>query len=191
MTTYEEQRKQRLMTVLSAAVRIGRAGALPDSVVAAELGDLAELYLAAAHVPYGVIGTGATALTIHNPDFKDMQVPDDRHSPFTVSEIWQAAKAAGFSTTPSVPADMLGPHVPRLEDVIAADIREAQRDPKDESAPTCAVELADLIGGHAHVCEKAPGHADGPGGSDHQCETCGVLFPRVTDGAADGEAIEL
>lgn len=30
--------------------------------------------------------------------------------------------------------------------------------------------------GHNHVCDKAPGHADGPGGSDHRCAVCGCLY---------------
>lgn len=30
--------------------------------------------------------------------------------------------------------------------------------------------------GHTHRCDKAQGHDDGPGGSDHQCESCGCLY---------------
>lgn len=30
--------------------------------------------------------------------------------------------------------------------------------------------------GHVHRCDKAQGHDDGPGGSDHQCESCGCLY---------------
>jgi len=165
MTTYEEQRKQRLMTVLSAAVRIGRVGALPDSVVAAELGDLAELYLAAAHVPYGVIGTGATALTIHNPDFKNMQVRQVDAPPFVLSD--------------------------EIRQSILDQAAQLVKEQTGAAAETCGVELVDPVGGHAHICNKTPGHADGPGGSDHQCDVCGALFPRVTDGMAEGEAIDL
>lgn len=29
---------------------------------------------------------------------------------------------------------------------------------------------------HTHRCDKAQGHDDGPGGSDHQCESCGCLY---------------
>jgi hypothetical protein len=153
VTTYEEQRKQRLMTVLSAAVRIGRAGALPDSVVAAELSDLAELYLAAAHVPYGVIGGGPAALPIHNPDFKGLEVKYshgvDVPDALRLSILNEATKVVKERTADAV--------VP---------------------SPTCGVTLADYGAGeeHTHVCDKVAGHADGPGGSDHQCDACGALF---------------
>jgi hypothetical protein len=198
MTTYEQQRKQRLMTVLSAAVRIGRAGVRPDSVVAAELNDLAELYLAAAHVPYGVVGSGPAALPIHNPDFKGMEVqyshgvdvPDALRS----SILDEATKVLKEQLKPSVPADMLE-HRPYVEDVIGTDIREREAALlKEQAAPSdlCMVyATADEV--HDHVCDKVAGHADGPHGSDHQCAACGQLYTSPGDGAAEaeGEAIEL
>lgn len=34
---------------------------------------------------------------------------------------------------------------------------------------------------HVHDCDKAPGHADGPHGSDHQCTWCGQLYASPGD----------
>lgn len=123
----DEQVRRRLMTTLSAAVRLGRAGALPDNVVAAELSDLADLYLAAV-VPV-------------------------RFPPIKQEDLW-----------PGPPESAT---------------------PQDEAAPAvCGFELEDIVGiTHVHRCQKAPGHADGPGGSDHQCGSCGVLYD-ATGGAA-------
>jgi len=206
MTTYEQQRKQRLMTVLSAAVRIGRAGALPDSVVAAELNDLAELYLAAAYVPYGVIGHGPTALTIHNPDFKDMSVPTDE-PPFTLSDeirqsildqaatlVKEQAGAGDASCSDASPADKF------IASLQAQGFRQVTPEPVADVVmpqlnPRCDVRVPAYGAGfeHDHICDKAPGHADGLGGSDHQCDVCGALFSRVTDGCMEfnGDEVDL
>jgi hypothetical protein len=54
----------------------------------------------------------------------------------------------------------------------------------DTQANACGFELATYVDdiddgrsvGHVHRCQKAPGHDEGPGGSDHLCESCGVLY---------------
>ena len=162
---YEEQRKQRLMTVLSAAVRIGRAGALPDSVVAAELNDLAELYLAAAHVPYGVIGKGLAAIPIHNPDFKGMEVQMPSEADRYIADLM----TQGFRQVVPEP-------VPSNEPRVA--------DAQTRLSDACCEFEAPGDDMHDHICQKAKGHADGPGASDHLCESCGVLYDAVGGTAA-------
>lgn len=129
----DEQVRRRLMTTLSAAVRLGRAGALPDNVVAAELADLADLYLAAAaqvareaqRVAYADFGRGPEGVVL----------PE---SAWPIQDL---------RTPVAVPTE-------------------------------CGFELDESGDGitHTHRCQKTSGHADGPGGSDHLCESCGVLY---------------
>lgn len=154
---YEEQRRQRLMTVLAAAVRIGRAGPLSDDTVGAELRDLADLYLAAAHVPYGYIGKEPYGFPVHNPDFKGLQVSEELRA----SILDQAAEL----------------------------VREQQRKRGEELNATAAECCPYSVGApddldHIHVCDKADGHANGLGGSDHHCEWCGALFDEKGNSAS-------
>jgi len=147
--------RRRLMTTLSAAVRIGRSPGLTDSQVAAELHDLVDLYLAA--VPptrtlFADFGNGPQGLTIKldNPLLRKQQA----EMWATTVDTWQADKT------------------PRPEE---PDV------PQDSAvAPQCGFQTPAYNGDgavdHDHWCQKTPGHADGPSGSDHQCESCGVLF---------------
>jgi hypothetical protein len=117
----DESIRRRLMTTLSAAVRIGRSGGLTDSQVGTELQDLADLYLAA------------------------------------VEPI----------RMPTVAAWQLG-----LDDAQPASLGALSEPPQDW--PRCNFTTA--ADSHMHLCDKAHGHADGPGGSDHSCEMCGALY---------------
>lgn len=87
---------------------------------------------------------------------------------------WDAVKLQG----PVVPAELFE-HRPYTEDVIAADLR-VQESVGARRPQVCGFQL-DVTDGHgvvvhSHVCQKAPGHDEGPGGSDHLCESCGVLY---------------
>lgn len=121
----DELVRRRLMTTLSAAVRIGRSGGLTDSQVGAELQDLAELYLAAVEP---VRMPGVPAWQLGQDDAQPASLVVLSEQPLPEAQDW-----------------------PRCNFTTAADT-------------------------HMHRCDKAQGHADGPGGSDHSCEMCGALY---------------
>lgn len=145
----DELTRTHLATVLRMAVRLGRLQ-VPDHAMDAELRDLAQIYL------------DATSATV----------------------AWDAIKLQG----PAVPVELLE-HRPYIEDVVAEDLREHERRKErwterrsvpDTQANACGFAL-DVTDGHGvivhqHRCQKAPGHDEGPGGSDHLCESCGCLY---------------
>lgn len=123
--------RRRLMTTLSAAVRIGRSTGLSDSQVGAELADLADLYLAAVQ-PVRMPGVSRELLGIEEPPW--------------------STEAVGSKSTPSGVCGF------SLDVTTHSLFHDAE------------------VIAHVHRCQKALGHADGLGGSDHQCESCGALY---------------
>lgn len=116
-----------------------------------------------------------------------------RHSGPNVS----LAKLFGTTEAPPTVRKEDMEHRPRPEDVIADDVRRQEQEHiasvVRESGSCGYAQAAD--GAHIHQCEKTPGHADGPGGSDHQCQECGQLYQTAgADGSAEfsgDEEIEL
>src|SRR3954468_4404779 len=149
----DESIRRRLMTTLSAAVRIGRSGGLTDSQVGTELQALADLYLAAVEpirlptVPAWLLGRDDTQPASPAAAFvaglKEHGIREVQ--PFPAGWSWRG------------PVDQVAP----IPDVAGEPVR-------------CNFTTA--ADSHMHLCDKAHGHADGPGGSDHSCEMCGALY---------------
>lgn len=147
----DESIRRRLMTTLSAAVRIGRSGGLTDSQVGAELQDLADLYLAAVE-PIRMPTVAAWQLGL-----------DDAQSASPADAFVAELKEQGIREVQPFPVGSSPPQ----DWALRADAGPVE-------LVRCGFELP--ADSHIHHCQKAPGHADGPGGSDHSCEMCGALY---------------
>lgn len=183
----DDRIRNQLGTVVSAAVRLGMTqNGMAREALAAEVRDLVEL-----------------AIQVTNPALMELSAGGERYLAFQQAE--EKRKAAFWrNVDASVPADTLASQASRVEDAITASLADLEergiRVTGDDAAegagarrpdPLCDA-VADGEPGHIHVCGKVPGHADGPGGSDHLCETCGGFFLPPTDIATNGDVeIEL
>jgi hypothetical protein len=181
----DERIRNQLGTVMSAAVRLGMTSSgMSREALAAEVRDLVELALhVTAHVPGELSADGKNYLAWQKAEGERQEL------------FWRNA------LTPTVPADPLAHHRPSVADIVAADGGVpglAWPDGADGAGarrldPLCGVRVPAYGAGmeHDHICEKAPGHADGPGGSDHLCDVCGQLFTVDASTPDDDVEIEL
>lgn len=199
----DERIRNQLGTVMSAAVRLGMTSSgMSREALAAEVRDLVEL-----------------AIQVTNPAFGELSAEGEKHLAWQKEEgkrqelFWRNVNAHETATSvPTSVADTIAMDggVPGLtwpdatvmesaadrfmESVKAQGIREVQPEPVPPNAmpdPRCDVRVPAYGAGmeHDHICNKAPGHADGAGGSDHLCDACGQLF--TTDASTPDDDVEI
>lgn len=171
----DERIRNQLGTVMSAAVRLGMTSSgMSREALAAEVRDLVELAIqVTAHVP--------GELSAEGEKYAAWGEKERRRQ----AEFWRNVDA--HETATSVPTS--------VADIVAMDGGVPELTWPSNATPDslCGVRVPAYGAGmeHDHICNKAPGHADGAGGSDHLCDACGQLFTSPTDTVDDDVEIEL